>query len=555
MKWFHKTFLWASVCCLAATATASAQPTAWQPAAVPLANEPAQVGPATIGLRLGRPTPIASGDSRVVTAFMPIGLTAPAGVHKTAYVARGALPTLEDEPKSLLLPNKLPPLKPLPSAPFLPVRDIQVLPLDDAKIIESDKGRKTTVGPEKWAPPRPSLQRDSGEKIIILENGVPCANDRGRPLFGIGLGGDRQFYVQGEWLLWTARAAHLPPLVTTASPFDPEATRGVLGSGTTRVIFGDGNTLGGLRPGARFTAGYNLDPCGLCALEGSFFFLSRKNDSAFFDSNTTPVIARPFFDINTGMQDRQLTTSPGILAGDVFRGVGALQIEQSTTLLGAEVNHRRLLCGGCDFQLTALAGFRYLDLSDHLGFQENVTSLKDIPGITRAGDRIFVFDRFDTHNQFYGGQIGASAEWRRGPWSLDGHFKFAMGGTQQSVDIDGGQRITSVNGRVQTFRGGLYALPSNIGHFTQTRFAVVPEVGFKLGYDFTDSIRIFVGYDYLYWSSVLRPGDQIDQALDANIIPNSGGPFPRANQVRPIVPMRTSSYWALGLNAGIEFRY
>ena len=554
MKWFRKTLLWASVGCLAATA--SAQPTAWHPAAVSLANEPAQVGPATISVRLGRPTPIAPEESRVVNAFMPIGLAAPAGAQKAAYVARGARPMLEDEPESLFLPKALPPLKPLPSAPFLPVQDLQVLPADDAKIIESDKARKTTVDPEKLAAPKlPTPRSGSDEKIIILEIGTPFVDHLDRRLFGLGLCDNRQLYVQGEWLLWTTRAFHLPPLVTTASPFDPELTRGALGFGSTRIIYGDGNTLGGLRPGARFTAGYNLDPCGLCALEGSFFFLSRKNDSAFFDSNTTPVLARPFFNINTGMQDRQLTTSPGILPGDVFRGIGNVQIDQSTTLLGAEVNHRRLLCGGCDFQLTALAGFRYLDLSEHLGFQENVTNLKDIQGIARAGDRIFVFDRFDTHNQFYGGQIGANAEWRRGPWWLDGHFKIGIGGTDQSVDVDGGQRITSLNGSVRTFRGGLYALPSNIGHFTQTRFAFVPEVGVKLGYDFTDNIRVFVGYDFLYWSSVLRPGDQIDQALDANLIPNSGGPFPRANQVRPIVPMRTSSYWALGLNAGIEFRY
>ena len=391
---------------------------------------------------------------------------------------------------------------------------------------------------------------DANEKIIVLDG-----EDHGRSLFGYGGRGGGQFYVQGEWLLWTTRGFHLPPLVTTASPLDPEATRGALGFGTTQIIYGDGNTAGGLRSGARFTAGYNLDPCGLCGLEGSFFFLSRRNESAFFDSNTTPVIARPFFNINTGMQDRQLTTSPGILKGDVFKGIGALQIDQSSTLLGAEANNRWLLWAGCDFDVTGLVGFRYLDLSDHLGFQENVVSVNAIPAVARAGDRIFVFDRFDTHNRFYGSQIGANAEWRRGPWYLDGGFKIALGGTQQSVDIDGGQRITSLDGRVQTFRGGLYALPSNIGHFSQTRFGFVPEVGLKVGYNLTENIRIFAGYDFLYWSSVLRPGDQMDQALDANTIPNSGGPFPRANQVRPIVPMRTSSYWAQGLNAGIEFRY
>src|SRR6516225_6970018 len=128
MKWFRKTFLWASVGCLAAAVTASAQPTAWHSATVPLANEPAQGGPAAIGVRLGRPTPIAPEQLPVVNAFMPMGLKPPAGVRKAAYVARGARPMPDDEPEKLLLPMKLPPLKPLPAAPFVPVQEIQVLP-------------------------------------------------------------------------------------------------------------------------------------------------------------------------------------------------------------------------------------------------------------------------------------------------------------------------------------------------------------------------------------------------------------------------------------------
>ena len=49
--------------------------------------------------------------------------------------------------------------------------------------------------------------------------------------------------------------------------------------------------------------------------------------------------------------------------------------------------------------------------------------------------------------------------------------------------------------------------------------------------------------------------DLMSQVLDANLIPNSGAPFPAANQVRPRVPFRSSNYWALGLNAGFEIRY
>jgi hypothetical protein len=124
----------------------------------------------------------------------------------------------------------------------------------------------------------------------------------------------------------------------------------------------------------------------------------------------------------------------------------------------------------------------------------------------------------------------------------------------QSVDIDGSQQIASAN-RQLNFVGGLYALPSNIGHHSQTRIGFVPEVGVKFGYDVRPNLRVFVGYDFLYWSNVLRAGDQIDPVLDANQIPNAGGPFPPANQVRPRVPFQTTSYWAQGVSAGLLFRY
>ena len=135
-----------------------------------------------------------------------------------------------------------------------------------------------------------------------------------------------------------------------------------------------------------------------------------------------------------------------------------------------------------------------------------------------------------------------------------GFVKLAIGATVQSVDIDGGQQIDS-KGTVRTFTGGLYALPSNIGHHTQTRMSFVPELGVKLGYNLNDNVRLFVGYDFLYWSSVMRPGDQIDQTLDLNQVPNSGGPFAPVNQLRPRVPFQTSSFWAQGASAGIMIRY
>ncbi len=505
MDWRWKTAVWASLSCLIVAQTGSGQ---------------------SIGVTLGRPTPSGIQQASHISANRPT-------------VIRGVGPLAGTELGNSPWPDTMPvPAEPKRFAPLTQATQI-VPPKDKAEIIEIGKPTKV-------------LQ----ERIDVIEEGDPYSwSERPRWFSGRAIGGNQQIYATAEWLQWTTRGMNTPPLVTTASPTDPEGTRAALGFGSTRIRFGPGNVLGGLNPGARFTVGYNFDPCGLCAIEGSFFFLGRKKDHAYFDSNTNPVIGRPFFNINTGVQDRELTTSPGTQPGDVFSGAGTLKIDMSTSLLGAEVNHRRLIWCGHGFQVTGLVGFRYLDLSDHLGIREDVAVLRAIPGVAFANDQILVFDRFDTQNRFFGGQIGAQAEWRNGRWVFEGKAKFAIGSTFQSVNIDGGQRIASANGNVQNFRGGLYALPSNIGHHSQSRFGFAPEFGMKVGFQVTDSMRVFAGYDLLYWSSVLRAGDQIDQALDANQVPNSGAPFPAATQRRPIVPYRATSYFAHGLIAGVDFRY
>ena len=100
-------------------------------------------------------------------------------------------------------------------------------------------------------------------------------------------------------------------------------------------------------------------------------------------------------------------------------------------------------------------------------------------------------------------------------------------------------------------------LSGNIGSFSQDRFSVVPQVGIRVGYNITPNLRVYVGYDFLYWSSVLRPGDQIDRGLNELAIPNFGSQpgTPAGDPRRPMVPFRDSDFWAQGVNFGLEFRY
>jgi hypothetical protein len=536
MHWFKK-----AIFCAAAgvvSVTAGAQESAKQSNAV-------RLGAPT---RLNEPAPFAA-SMPASPAFQQVGAEFP----PPPRVIRASLST-EDDPRHQFLPREIPPAnEPKPFAPMAAPRKFERIGAPTQEADPKPNTSETTKAAAISAPGQPSgviPARVLSETIIIVD-------EKGNPIADPVYTSTTRIYASGEWLLWWTRGFQLPPLVTTASPLDPERTRGALGFGTTSLLFGNNTTSAGPTSGGRFTLGYNLDPCGLCAIEGTFFFLGSKHDNATF---TNPVLARPFFNLNEGHQDRELTASPGTNPGDFVSATGAIHVNTTSSFLGAEANVRTLCWCDCNWYVTGLAGFRYLNLNESLTITEKILVQKDVPAVPPnvpifAGDQITVFDSFATRNNFYGGQVGLSGQWQTGRWSVMGSAKIAVGATVQTVDIDGGQLIVSKNGNRQSFVGGLYALNSNIGSHTQTRMSYVPEVGIKLGYDLTNNIRIFAGYDFLYWSSVLRPGYQIDQGLDVNRVPNSGGPFPPINQVRPTVPFQTSAFWAQGINAGILIRY
>ncbi len=86
-----------------------------------------------------------------------------------------------------------------------------------------------------------------------------------------------------------------------------------------------------------------------------------------------------------------------------------------------------------------------------------------------------------------------------------------------------------------------------------SRFAVVPELGLNLGYQFTPVIRGFVGYNFIYWSDVVRPGQQID--LNVNRTFQPGSAIPRTGATVPGFPFTGTDFWAQGLTVGLEFRF
>src|SRR5262249_53189153 len=177
---------------------------------------------------------------------------------------------------------------------------------------------------------------------------------------------------------------------------------------------------------------------------------------------------RPFFNVITGAEDSELVSVPGRLAGTVSAGL-------SSRLQGAELNGACNLWCGCSGRVDLLAGFRHLQLDEGLGITENLAVDPGVPFI--GGTAFGVSDQFSTHNWFYGGQIGARAEVRRGGFFVDLLAKVALGSTHEVVDIAGSTVITPPGQAATVGNGGLLALPSNSGHFTRDHFAVVPELG------------------------------------------------------------------------------
>ncbi|MFN0199521.1 MAG: BBP7 family outer membrane beta-barrel protein [Planctomycetaceae bacterium] len=379
-------------------------------------------------------------------------------------------------------------------------------------------------------------------------------------------GGRNGYWISAEALLWSIKPADVPALAST----------GTIGPGTA-VLFG-GQHDSDWRVGGRFTAGTWLDD-GRTGIEASYFFL-RGNENFNVSSSGAPgslPLSRPFFNAITGLQDSQGVAVPGISGGSIGISSGSM-------FQGAEVNFLRNLCccetpccetdcsqkecsGGesgeahcCDasgyrsYRLDLIGGFRYLGLNESLTIAENITFLPGAPFPIVPGTTITIIDRFATSNNFYGGQIGARGEWWRDQWFVNVTGKVALGTTHQVVRISGSTDFTIPPGPTVQQPGGLLALPTNMGTRSRDVFGVVPEIGFNVGRQVNDNVRVFAGYSFLYWNSVVRPADQIDYVINPTQLPTPGGPGVLVGPARPAPMFRDTDLWAQGINVGVEFR-
>ncbi len=196
--------------------------------------------------------------------------------------------------------------------------------------------------------------------------------------------------------------------------------------------------------------------------------------------------------------------------------------------------------------MDVLLGLRFAGLREDLGITENLRTTDALP------TTFYVNDQFSTTNDFTGVEIGYLWGWQKRRWSIDLETRLAIGGTRQEIDIDG-RTVRDTGVGPEAGVGGLLALPSNIGHYQRDEFSVLPQLGATLGYALTQRLRLTVGYNFFYWSRVVRPGDQIDLELNPGLLPFSQAPS--AIPARPRFAFRDTDLWANGLSVGADYRW
>jgi hypothetical protein len=437
-------------------------------------------------------------------------------------------------------------------------------PLGASEDSKSVLGIQDDSKPQPVPEASPSSAAQEGDCGSIC--GMPLCSPPGR------------FWLRSDAMLWWTNGTHLPPLVTSNS----SGNSPIIGQPGTQVLFGSDTFLNeaqntyllGGRGGARVTLGGWLDRCHRWGVEADWFTIGGQSIDYSNFSNGNPATGRPFFNVEPPAGESAEIVAQGNISGTVSVHDG-----DSFDATGFMVRYNLCCCGcGCDpcggcgdegcsggnasnladccdlnmnyCRTDFLFGYRHYALRDGLTITESLDNRT--PGINIHTD---IADNFSCHNDFNGADIGLNTELRRGRWSLNILSKMAFGTNRQTTVINGTTVNSSLVGppNPSFFPVGIYAVATNEGTYTQNEFVVIPQLGLELGYQVTNHTRAYLGYNILYWGNVMRSGDQIDRNID----PRNWANAPDAANALPFPQFldRQSSFWAQGINLGLEVRF
>lgn len=548
--------------CWSASSSA-AQDIAWRPAGCTSeAKQPAQTSRST-DHRPPALRPIATTETNLptgVTIKRPVPLDVTRPPSTSGAVTPAAFRGLSELPLPLVVRAKVDVPRPLPTGPELigdaPSKSLTPPPPAPPSATSTDvsgddvfrRGGKTNDARSSVAPilVDPGMAAGptffDGDSVVVGEGN----DENGYNPWGPFTPRHSVLRLNMGYLLWFTKDANVPPLVTTSLAGTPLSSAGVIGAPGTRILLGGQDLDQSSLSGGKFTVALSLPRWPEWSFETTWFFLGQRLNDHGFGSGAFPILGRPITNLNTGDNDATLASFPGAFAGRI-------DVEDRVRLWGIEAYFRKMLFERSWIHLDWLVGYRHLQLEEGLRITEQHSGLAGAPaGQVNVG--VLATDRFDTRNQFNGGMLGFETEcrWRR--WTFGTTYKLSLGSMHQAINVSGSQVF--IPGTTTTTVGsGILALPSNSGEYSRSTFTVVPEVGLKVGVNITERLRLYVGYGIVYVGSVARPGDQIDTVVNRSLITVPGAPTVPTGAARPVVPFRTSDFWAQGANFGLEFRY
>jgi len=425
---------------------------------------------------------------------------------------------------------------------------IRTVSASDSERATNEKESSKKVESDQEAGPDESV---SGESVLVPESGefIPAQGPTPMP---VGVPGyvtapisiipPAWHAIDGwadfEYLLWWRRGRKFPPLVTT------EPNAGVLPQAT--VLFGGTEVTEQARPGGRLDLGVWLDPCHRIGLGGHYVALGNSPVEFALTSQELGFFARPFDDATTAPPTP--TALPVANDGAAPPTTGNLLLQSDSDVQAGDVYFRWVLRRSCRLRFDLLAGYQYSRLDEYLSIDTFTrTDLDNDLFQTREAR-----DVFDTENEYNAGHFGFDAEYRKGCWGLETLARFGFGNMHQRVTISGSSTFTDAENNVDTRASGLLAQSAtNGGVHTQDEFAFMTDTGIKLNYYVRERFKLSIGYSLMYWSNVLRPGDQVNLNVDARLL----NPAPPLDATEPSFAFDTTKFYIEGLTLGMDFAF
>ncbi|MEM7314545.1 MAG: BBP7 family outer membrane beta-barrel protein, partial [Planctomycetota bacterium] len=360
-----------------------------------------------------------------------------------------------------------------------------------------------------------------------------------------------RFWFRGETILWFMEGYDTPPLLTSSPAGTDQDSAGVLGLPTTTTLFGNDPIGGDLRIGGRLTAGWWFDDCRRLGIQGELMAIGNDDSGASFPTSDDQILARPFFNTDPAVSgpDAQVLNLDGLASGSIDFGTSSRVYSAAPSL-----RKNLICCSGTDaccqptsWRVDGILGYRYFGINEAFRSRE---ILEPQGASWPAGTRYELNDSVQTENSFHGVEVGAIWMYQNDRWLWEVGSRLAFGEVQRTLRRDGSTRITVPGSLDETRAGGFLVRPEDIGTFTESDYALLPQIRLGLGYCIGQNWRATVGYNFMHLNSIFRPGANMTSVFDGSTL----GHDPTIGVVSDATRI-TQSVWLHGISFGLSYNF